>query len=89
MINIKYKNIGKSTKLLCEVCKNITSMELLYIFHSFNIFSVCITKSNEEIISICPFCGNIKNVSLSFSKLKSGKFNGLYSVKPCELKERD
>lgn len=89
MINIKYKNIGKSTKLFCEACENINYMELLYIFHSLDIFSVCVTKSNKEIIAVCPFCGKIKKVSLSFSQIKSRKFKDLYTVKPCELKERE
>lgn len=88
MINIKYKNIGKTTKLFCHKCENVTNMELIYIYHSLDIISFSISKSNKELLAVCPFCGEIKKVVLSPSQLNFRKTDKLYIVKPDELKER-
>lgn len=88
MINIKYKNIGKTTKLFCKKCENIAHMELIYIYHSFDVASFSVAKRNKELLAVCPFCGEIKKVILSPSQLKLRKMDNLYIIKPDELKQR-
>ncbi len=85
MINAKYKDMGKSTELFCDVCKSFSNMTLLYLYNSLEILTLPVGKYNHKILAVCPICGEIKKVDILYNQLEERKINGSYIIKPSEI----